>query len=818
MKEKNFSIEGMSCAACAKAVERICKKQDGIREARVNLATEKLSIEYNEQELDFNKLEKAIEKGGFKLIYNYKNIILNVQGMSCAACAKSIEKICYKINGVKNASVNLATEKLNLVYDTDEVELSYIKEKVNKGGFQLRDELSNNNIEKASKRNESKSLKKRFIMSLMFTVPLLLISMGHMVLEMFNMHLPQFIDPIINPKNFAIVQLLLTIPVLILGRKFFKVGIRLLFKGSPNMDSLISIGTLSSFIYSSYSVFKIFNGQSQYAFNLYFESSATILTLITLGKYLESITKGKTSEAIKKLMNLAPKKAIIEKDGKEIQVSVDEVKVSDIIVVKPGEKLPVDGMIISGSTSVDESMLTGESIPVEKSENDLVIGGSINKNGRIKYKATKVGKDTVLAQIIHLVEEAQGSKAPIAKLADIISGYFVPTVIFLASIGAIGWYIAGKDLTFILTIFISVLVIACPCALGLATPTAIMVGTGKGAENGILIKSGVALENAHKIQTVVFDKTGTITEGKPKVTDIITKGISEEELLILAASCERASEHPLGEAILKKSQECKLTLKEIENFKAIPGHGIKAQILGDNIFLGNKKLMYKENINIENLELECSDLAQQGKTPMYVARGNKALGIIAVQDPVKNSSKKAIQTLEKMGIEIIMITGDNKNTADAIGKEVGISKVLSEVLPENKAEEIKKLQYNGKNVAMVGDGINDAPALARANIGIAIGSGTDIAIESADIVLIKNDLMDVANSIYLSKRTIRNIKQNLFWAFGYNSLGIPVAMGILYIFGGPLLNPMIGAAAMSFSSVSVLLNALRLKKFKPLHS
>lgn len=557
--------------------------------------------------------------------------------------------------------------------------------------------------------------------------------------------------------------------------------------------------------------------------HLYFESVAVILTLITLGKYLESVSKGKTSQAIKALMGLAPKTATIIRDNKEMTIPIEEVISGDIVIVKPGEKIPVDGEVIEGNTSIDESMLTGESIPVEKTIGSSVVGASINKTGFIKYRATKVGKDTALSQIVKLVEEAQGSKAPIAKMADVISSYFVPTVIILAVIASIGWLIAGETPLFAITIFIAVLVIACPCALGLATPTAIMVGTGKGAENGVLIKGGEALETAHLINTIVFDKTGTITEGKPIVTDIISSGISEDELLVIAASAEKGSEHPLGEAIVKCAEEKKLNFKNIDKFNAIPGHGIEVKIDDKEVLLGNRKLMDDKKIKFENISKsnnsdlfeQGNNLAEQGKTPMYIAINNNLVGIIAVADIVKPSSKKAIESLHNMGIKVAMITGDNKKTAEAIAKQVGIDLVLSEVLPEDKANEVKKLQKDNLKVAMVGDGINDAPALAQADVGIAIGSGTDVAIESADIVLMKSDLMDVTTAIKLSRATIKNIKQNLFWAFGYNVLGIPVAMGILHIFGGPLLNPMIAAAAMSLSSVSVLTNALRLRKFNP---
>ena len=733
-----------------------------------------------------------------------------VYGMTCSACASRVERVTRKLEGVKDASVNFATEKLTVTVEKNKISYEKLKTTIDKAGYRLVEEI---NLKTETKEvSESRRLFNRFIISLVFTVPLLIISMGHMI----GMPLLSIINPKINPLNFALVQFVLTLIVMITGYKFYKIGIKNLFKLAPNMDSLISVSTLAAFIYGIFAIYKIIIGDNphDYAMHLYFESIATILTLITLGKYLEAVSKGKTSEAIKKLMGLAPKVATVIRDNKEMQVSIEDVEISDIVIVKPGEKIPVDGEVIEGITSVDESMLTGESIPVEKVTGSTVIGASINKNGFIKYKATKVGQDTALAQIIKLVEDAQGSKAPIAKIADVMSAYFVPVVISLAIISSVSWLIAGESFIFSLTIFISVLVIACPCALGLATPTAIMVGTGKGAENGILIKGGEALETTHKIDTIVFDKTGTITEGKPKVTDIITNSISEEELLILAASSEKGSEHPLGEAILNEGRNKNLKLKKIDKFNAIVGQGIDVVIENKNILLGNRKLMIDQNIDITIFNDKVEDLSNQGKTPMYIAINKEIKGIIAVADVVKVSSKKAIETLHKMGIKTVMITGDNENTAKAIAKEVGIDNVLAEVLPKDKAKSIKKLQDENKKVAMVGDGINDAPALAKADIGIAIGSGSDVAIESADIVLIRSDLMDVSKAIKLSKATIRNIKQNLFWAFAYNVLGIPVAMGVLHIFGGPLLNPMIAAAAMSLSSISVLLNALRLKNFK----
>ena len=808
MKEEKVKITGMTCSACANRVQKVVGKLDGVEEANVNFATETLSVKYDNSKINNSDIESSIEKAGYGVEKNIKNYSFKVEGMTCSACANRVERVTKKASGVENSSVNFATEKLNITFDENKISVNELKSIVEKAGYNL---IVEEKKESSTKKiPDYKKLWYRFILSIIFTIPLLIISMGHMV----GMHLPHIIDPMINPLNFAITQLALTIPVMIIGYKFYLIGFKNLFKLSPNMDSLIAIGTSAAVIYGLFAIYKINIGDHEYAMHLYFESAAVILTLITLGKYLEAVSKGKTSDAIKKLMGLAPKTANIIRDGKELTIPIEEVKVFDIVIVKPGEKLPVDGEVVEGNTSIDESMLTGESIPVEKTIGSKVIGASINKTGFIKYKATKVGDDTALAQIIKLVEDAQGTKAPIAKLADIISAYFVPTVIGLAIIAALAWYISGESAVFSLTIFIAVLVIACPCALGLATPTAIMVGTGKGAENGVLIKGGEALETAYKVETIVFDKTGTITEGKPKVTNIITKDISESEILYLAASAEKGSEHPLGEAIVKAAEEKSIGIKDIEDFKAIPGHGIEVKIDSRIVLLGNKKLMSERKIELGDLEDKSNKLAEEGKTPMFLAIDNEIKGIIAVADTVKENSKKAIEAIHNMGIKVAMITGDNEKTAKAIAKEVGIDIILAEVLPEDKANEVKKLQTGNKKVAMVGDGINDAPALVQADVGIAIGSGTDVAMESADIVLMRSDLLDVIKAIQLSKATINNIKQNLFWAFGYNVLGIPVAMGVLHIFGGPLLNPMIAAGAMSLSSVSVLLNALRLRNFK----
>ncbi|HFI0763137.1 TPA: copper-translocating P-type ATPase [Streptococcus suis] len=612
--------------------------------------------------------------------------------------------------------------------------------------------------------------------------------MGPMV----GMPLPNIVDPIINAFNFSLLQLILTLPIMVVSWEYFQKGFKTLFKGHPNMDSLIALGTASAFVYSLAATIETGLGYGNFSNLLYYEVTGVILALHTLGLFLEERSKGQMSSAIEKLVNLAPKTARVIRNGVEQEITVDEVALGDVIRVRPGESMPVDGVVVEGCTSVDESMLTGESIPVEKKSGDEVTGASINKNGSIDYRATRVGSDTTLSKIIKLVEDAQGSKAPIARMADIITGYFVPIVIALAVLAGIAWLIAGQSGIFILSVIITTLVIACPCALGLATPTSIMVGTGKGAEHGVLIKSGEALETTHNLDTIVFDKTGTLTEGKPIVTDIlVTPLITKENLLYYAASGETGSEHPLGEAIVQKSKEENMTLAKPDHFEAIPGHGIRVEIEGKDMYSGNRKLMLEQKIDLSSMEKGSDRLADEGKTPMYLSVDGELAGIIAVADTLKENSMKAVKELRRRGVEVIMITGDNKRTAKAIAKQVGIDSVLSEVLPEDKAEEVKKLQEAGKEVAMVGDGINDAPALAQADVGIAVGSGTDVAIESADIVLMRNDLTAVLTAIDLSHATLRNIKQNLFWAFAYNLVGIPVAMGLLYIFGGPLMSPML---------------------------
>ena len=818
MIQESLKINGMTCASCAKAVERSVGKLEGVESATVNFATEKLSVNFNDSNLSLNDIKDAVKKAGYSAEddIELREIIVPIGGMTCASCAKAVERSINKLEGIDEVNVNFATEKATVKYNPYKSRISEIKGAITKAGYKPLEVSAEDTVdeEKERREKEMKTLLTKFIVSAIFSIPLLYLAMGHMI----GLPIPEIINAHYNPFNFALAQLLLTIPVVIAGNKFYTGGFKALIRRTPNMDSLIAIGTSAAILYGIYGTIKIYEGDLQYANDLYFETAGVIVTLILLGKYLESVSKGKTSEAIKKLMGLQPKTAIVIQDGKEVTIPIEEVEVGDIVLVKPGEKIPVDGVVIEGHTSVDESMLTGESIPVEKEEGSKVIGASINKNGTIQFKANKVGKDTALAQIIKLVEDAQGSKAPIAKMADVISGYFVPVVIVIAILSGLVWYfLGGATGIFALTIFIAVLVIACPCALGLATPTAIMVGTGKGAEHGVLIKGGVPLETTHKIETIVFDKTGPITEGKPEVTDIVMANeYNKEQLLSLAASAEKSSEHPLGEAIVRAAEDKKLELKKIDKFYAIPGHGIEVTIEGKDILLGNKKLMDDRNIKI-TLPEASDRLASEGKTPMFIAINDNLAGMIAVADVVKESSAEAIKRLHDMGIEVAMITGDNKRTAEAIAKQVGIDIVLAEVLPEDKANEVKKLQDKGKKVAMVGDGINDAPALAQADVGMAIGSGTDVAMESADIVLMKSDILDVVTAIQLSKATIRNIKQNLFWAFAYNTAGIPLAAGLLYIFGGPKLNPMFAAAAMSLSSVSVLTNALRLKGFKPSH-
>lgn len=750
-----------------------------------------------------------------------KTDIYHITGMSCAACSSAVERVTRKLDGVSVSEVNLTTEKLTITYDEGKVTPELIMTKVEKAGFHAQPVTAaedNKEQETALFAQQEEQLmkgKRRLIIAICFAIPLLYISMGHMIPV--KLPLPSFIDMAVNPLNFSLAQLILTVPILLCGNKFYVVGLRALLKGNPNMDSLVAIGTGSAFLYSLVMTCSI-PKNPMYAHHLYYESAAVVVTLVMLGKYMESRSKGKTSEAIRKLMELAPDTAVLYYNGVEQEIETALVQTGQHILIKPGSKIPLDGIIVTGSSSVDESMLTGESIPVEKKVGDSVIGGSMNFNGGLEVEVTHTGADTTLSKIIRLIEDAQGKKAPISKLADQVAGIFVPVVIGIALIAALLWWlIGGKELSFILTIFVAILVIACPCALGLATPTAIMVGTGVGASHGILIKSGEALEICHKVDAVIFDKTGTITEGKPKVTDVFVLEASHtrDEILAIAASCEQMSEHPLGKAIVVAAKEEGMTLTRPEDFMSITGAGITAVSSGIQVGIGNQRLLTQLGITLTSEVASLSDtLAKQGKTPMYLVLDNQLIGLISVADTIKNSSIQAVDQIKKLGIQVYMLTGDNQQTAEYIAAQAHIDHVIAQVLPEDKANVVADLQKQGKTVMMVGDGINDAPALVQADVGCAIGSGSDIALESGDIVLMKSDLTDVYRSIKLSRATIRNIRQNLFWAFFYNTLGIPVAAGVLYLFGGPLLNPMLGGFAMSLSSVCVVGNALRLKTIR----
>ncbi len=758
----------------------------------------------------------------------------NVTGMTCSACSANVEKSVRKLNGVSSVNVNLLSNSMTVDYDDTVANDAEVIRAVENAGYgaSVYSRKGNANAKSQPQENpvqkELQSMKMRLIVSFTFLIPLLYLAMHHMLKEWIGLPVPEFIKAAFHgPENgvvFAFAQFLLLLPIAYVNRKYFQVGFKTLAKRAPNMDSLIAIGSTAAIVYGIFAIFKIgyalghgdMETADHFLMDLYFESAGTILALITLGKYLEARSKGKTSEAITKLMDLAPKTAVVIRDGAEVEIPVEEVVVGDILPVRPGQSIPVDGIIVEGSSSIDQSALTGESIPVEKHVGDKVIAATINKTGYFKFEAQKVGDDTTLAQIIDLVEEASSSKAPIAKLADKISGIFVPVVICIAIVSAAAWLIAGQSFEFALSIGIAVLVISCPCALGLATPVAIMVGTGKGASNGILIKSAEALETAHTVNTVVLDKTGTITEGKPKVTDILTTGLAaERELLTIAASMEKPSEHPLADAIVERASELGLEIKAVDQFDSVSGQGVAAVLDGKQYFAGNRAMMENRKVDISSLQSACDALAEDGKTPLYFAQGQNLLGVIAVADVVKPTSRQAIEEFKAMGIDVVMLTGDNKRTAEAIRRQLHIDRVVAEVMPQDKESEVRRIQDGGKKVAMVGDVINDAPALARADVGIAIGAGTDIAIESADIVLMKSDLLDAVTAVQLSKAVIRNIKENLFWAFFYNSIGIPLAAGVFFSLLGWKLNPMFGAAAMSLSSVCVVSNALRLKLFKP---
>lgn len=771
------------------------------------------------------------KKEGMKL----QKAQFDITGMTCSACSARIEKSVGKLPGIKEVSVNLLKNSMATSYDESVLDTAGIIQAVEKAGYGAFPKTSANVWNKNSTADrtqnpgtstaqaEYKQMKQRLLLSAIFTIPLFYISMGHMM----GWPLPGFLLGMENAMTFAFTQFLFLLPVVFVNFKYYRMGFKTLFHGSPNMDSLIAIGSSAAIIYGIYAIYKIGIGFGHgdmatvhsFMMDLYFESAGMILTLITLGKTLEARAKGKTSDAITKLMNLAPKTATVERDGQELVIPVEEVQAGETLIVKAGESVPVDGIVIEGFSSVDESALTGESIPVEKHTGDKVIGATMNKSGYFKMQATKVGDDTTLSQIVRLVDEATSSKAPIAKMADKVSGVFVPVVISISLLDVIVWLLMGYGFEFALSIGISILVISCPCALGLATPTAIMVGTGKGATNGILIKSAEALETAHSIDTVVLDKTGTITQGTPVVTNFLCKdGVGQKELLQVAASLEKMSEHPLADAIVTEAEKEGISFLSVEEFRQIPGQGIMGKLEGKQCFAGNRRLVQANGISGGALLKLGEAMAVDGKTPLFFACNGQLIGVIAVADVVKPTSRQAVQELSSMGIEVVMLTGDNAKTAEAIQRQVGVNQVVAEVFPQDKEKEIRRLQNSGKKVAMVGDGINDAPALARADVGIAIGAGTDVAIESADIVLMKSDLLDVSTAIQLSKAVIRNIKQNLFWAFIYNIIGIPVAAGLFYLSFGLKLNPMIGAFAMSFSSVFVVSNALRLRWFQAKHT
>ena len=733
-----------------------------------------------------------------------------IKGMSCAACSAGVERAVGRLPFVSGVSVNLTTEKMTVSYDETAGNMDDISAAITRAGFKMvpRDkELSP--LERMKEQdNELDEKRRRLITAVCFTIPLFYISMGHMA----GLPYPAFLNPETHPAVCALVQMILAICVMFCGRNFYLDGYRLLFAGHPNMDTLVAVGTSASFIYSVCSLIRILFGNTSAVMDMYFESCGMIITLIMVGKFMEARAKKKTRGAIAKLYDLAPPTALVERDGDISEIPVSELGLGDIMLIRPGAKVPADGVIVEGRSSIDESMLTGESMPVERSEGQNVVGATINKNGVLKVKVTRLGEDSALSGIIRLVEEAQGRKAPIAKLADVVAGYFVPAAIGIALLSGTAWLIAGKGISFALKIFVSVLVIACPCALGLATPTAIMVGTGKGAANGILFKNGEALETLRGVDTIMFDKTGTLTEGTPRVTGIVTvDGITESTLLFLASSIEKMAGHPLADAIVRYAEEKGIKTVDCSGFENLPGHGVSAFVNGQRFLIGNTALMKQNRVDISQLEDTAAEMSDNAETPMFVAVDGNLIGVISVADSLKDGSAQVISSLKEMGIKTIMITGDNSKTAQVIGNSLGVDEILSEVLPADKQQKVAEVQSAGARVAMIGDGINDAPALAAADVGVAIGTGTDVAIESADVVLMGRSLESVISSVRLSRATIRIIKQNLFWAFCYNTIGIPIAAGLLYIFGGPLLSPIIGAACMSLSSVCVVSNALRLR-------
>jgi Cu+-exporting ATPase len=807
----DLPITGMSCASCALKIEKGLASIEGVSKATVNFAAEKATVVFHPDQTDVSRFINKVKDLGYGA--KVEKVVLPIQGMTCASCVNKVEKALNSLKGVVQASVNFATERASVEYIPEEVSIRDLKKVVEEAGYQVLEVKEEDIIEKERLAREAElyQLKLKFILGAIFLAPILLLMYGASFFE-------KWIG-LSKEVNFFL-QFLLATPVQFWAGWQFYVGFWKATKHkTSDMNTLIAVGTSAAYLYSLIVTFAPHRIMVKgLMLDVYFDTSAAIIVLILLGRFLEARAKGKTSEAIKKLIGLQPKAARVVRNGSEVDIPVEEVSIGDIVVVRPGEKIPVDGIVREGTSSVDESMVTGESLPVEKKSGDSVIGAAINKTGTFKFEATKVGKDTVLSQIVRLVQEAQGSKPPIARMVDVIASYFVPVVISIAIVTFIVWSFFGPHpaLTYAFLNFVAVLIIACPCALGLATPTSIMVGTGKGAENGILIRGAEALETAHQLNTIVLDKTGTLTKGEPSVTDIIeSERFNRREILGLAASAEKGSEHPLGEAIVKKAREEGVDLLETKDFQAIAGHGIEATVDSKRVLLGNLRLMEEKEISLNGLFNKAERLSSEGKTPMFLAVEKQAAGIIAVADTLKENSKEAVKAFHRMGLEVVMLTGDNQRTARAIANQIGVDRVLAEVLPEMKAEEIRRLQSEGRKVGMVGDGINDAPALAQANVGIAIGTGTDVAMESSDITLIAGDLRGIVTAIALSKATIRNIKQNLFWAFAYNTILIPVAAGVLFPFFGILLNPIFAAGAMAISSVTVVSNALRLRRFKP---
>ncbi len=795
-KETNLGITGMTCATCAGTVERALSGRHGVSRATVNIATEKATVEYDPSVAGEKDLVRAIEDAGYGVVAN--EIVFDIVGMTCATCARTLEEVLNAYEGVLSASINLASEKATVRYNPETVTVARLKKAISDAGYRAvaADDLSTDNGEEARER-QNRQLRSLLVFSFLLAIPAFILS---------------FAMPFDTSINNWILLALATPVQTVAGWQFYVGAYKAIRNRRANMDVLIALGTSAAYIYSLLVTVlpKVFDGE------VYFDTSALIISVVLLGRYFEARAKGRTSEAIKKLMGLRPRTATVIMDGREVELPIEDVEVGQIVVVRPGEKIAVDGLVTDGASAVDESMLTGESMPVDKKAGDQVSGSTINKNGYLKFRATRVGKDTVLSQIIRLVEQAQGSKAPIQRLADSVAAVFVPAVMGVAVLAFLGWYLVGGEaFIFALTAFISVLVIACPCAVGLATPTAIMVGTGKGAQNGILIKSAEALEKAYRVRTIVLDKTGTVTKGKPGVTDIVaTDGFSRDEVLRLAAVAEKGSEHPVGQAIVDAARGYRLEPTDPESFQTFGGRGVAAKVDGKEVLLGNRTMMNENGIDNGPYEGKIQELEGNGKTVMMMSVNREMAGLIAVSDTPRENASEAIEQLHRMGIETVMLTGDNRRTAEAIARQVGIGKVIADVLPEDKVKAIIQLQQGGRLVAMVGDGINDAPALAQADVGIALGSGTDVAIESGDVVLVKDDLRDVVAAIKLSRYTIRKVKQNLFWAFFYNSIGIPIAAGILYPFFGFLLNPIIAAAAMGFSSVSVVTNSLLMNRYR----